>query len=47
MSFQEILAKNSLDQVKAENNKKEEIINRKRKMLLNDSILGKLVPRTH
>jgi hypothetical protein len=45
VSFQQILAKNELKSIKEENNKKEEIMNRKKQKIINDSILGALIPR--
>jgi hypothetical protein len=45
VSFQQILAKNSLPKIKEENNKKEEMMNRKKQRVINDSVLGTIFPR--
>lgn len=45
VSFQQILSKNSVQAIKEENNKKDEIMNRKKQKIINDSILGALLPR--
>lgn len=46
VSFQEILAKNSIKGLNEENNrKKEEVSNRKKNKMINDSILGCNMPR--
>ena len=45
MTFQEILSKNSIQDIESENNKKEELMNRKRQKLINDTTLGTLLPR--
>jgi hypothetical protein len=46
VSFQQILSKNSVQGIKDQNNKKDEIMNRKKQKIINDSILGALFPRS-
>lgn len=45
-SFQEVLSKNSVQGIKEGNNKKEEIMNKKKQKIINDSILGAMIPRS-
>lgn len=46
MSFQEVLSKNEVKAISDENNKKEEIMNKKKSKIINDTILGAHIPRT-